>query len=178
MGVVRHRGRRARAVLLTMIVVLAGSVLVNSFPLHDSKSSIPPRLLNTGRDVGAVVRSLIAFQQWLLEHPDPARVAEIYGDDSAKGEHVKIAVQKLVDRQQRLECGSSPQVDIIDSDLGGKKGPDVVRVLAHVRRSPCRLLDSRNRALETHDGYQQRAFSYSLKTEDGKWYIIDDPRPR
>lgn len=42
----------------------------------------PPRLLTTGDDLDAVIRSMLAYQDWALGRPDPARPRRWIAPDS------------------------------------------------------------------------------------------------
>lgn len=134
----------------------------------------PPPLVTTSEDLGAVVRTFVAYQQWMLEHPDAADVNDLYPTDSVKGRNVANAIQGLEERGERFDCGAPPGVTIIDEPITIASSPKTVRVLAHIRRASCRLLDSSNRELTKQPAYARRAFNYTLQRTRDRWYVIGD----
>lgn len=138
-----------------------------------ARTGTPPPLMTSGDDLEAVVRSLVIYQQWMLENPTATAASEIYRSGSAKGERLNRAMQTLAQRGHRYQCAAPPDVSVVD-EVRSSADPDRARVVAHVRRAPCRLLDPSSRELVSQPGYEQRAFSFSLERVSGRWYVLRD----
>lgn len=134
----------------------------------------PPPLLKSSEDLGAVVRTFVIYQQWMLEHPHAADVNDLYLTNSVKGRQLAEAIEGLAERGARFDCGAPPHVTIIDEPTTIAISPKTVRVLAHIRRGPCRLLDRSNQELTTQPGYVRRGFNYTLQRDRDRWYVIGD----
>ncbi len=133
----------------------------------------PPPLLTVGEDLEAVVRSFVHYQQWMLENPDAASVNDLYPRDSVKGRKMADAIGGLQQRGERFDCGTPPSVTIVDAPTTTATAPKTVRVLVHIQRASCRLLDSSNQELAKQPGLR-RAFNYTLQRNGDRWYVIGD----
>lgn len=131
----------------------------------------PPRLRPTGQNVASVVESFVLYQQWMLENPGSSAVDMVYHPQSEKGRKLKAALASLVERGQRFDCATTPEVSIIDEAAASQ---DLIRIVIHVRQGPCRLLDASGTEVGQQPGFRRRAFEYTLERTAKGWYIIND----
>lgn len=184
-GHVRGFSRPVRLLFMvaaTVALVLLGTVSWTAWRSEPGQSKDisqellerPPLLVTKGEDMGAVVRSFVVYQQWMLEHPEAADVNDLYPRNSVKGRRLASAIEGLVDRGEHFDCIAPPRVTIVDEPVPIAASPRTVRVLAHVQRDTCQLLDSSNRELTKQPGYVRRAFNYTLQRSRDRWYLLAD----
>lgn len=176
----RHRWRK---VLIATMFASAGALAWvklgwSSDSAPRTPSSLPnvmerPALVTKGDDIGAVVRTYIAYQQWMLENPEDARVGDIYHANSDKGQHLERALRRLAERRERFHCDAPPQVTVIDEPHATDHDSNL-RIVAHVRRASCRLVDATNRVVAREPGYERRAFSFTFERVADRWYVLRD----
>jgi len=130
-----------------------------------------PVLVATGDDIEPVIRSFVAYQAWLLEHPDPASVDKLYEPTAKSGRRLKVAMEGLVSRGQRFDCGAGPEVVFVEASADPAKQTSVRDVVVHLRRPDCRLLNASGAQLGIQPGYDRTAFAYSLQNSGGRWYV-------
>jgi hypothetical protein len=94
----------------------------------------PPKLVNTGTDYVAILRSLGAYGNWLAAHrPDPARVSTIIVAGTTLHDRFAGDLTRLRDNGKRLieELGGPSEYTIISTRPTAFSAKSVEDVLAH-----------------------------------------------
>lgn len=94
----------------------------------------PPKLVNTGTDYVAILKSLGAYGNWLAAHrPDPARVSTIIAAGTTLHDRFAGDLTRLRDNGKRLieELGGPSEYTIISTRPTAFSAKSVEDVLAH-----------------------------------------------
>ncbi len=113
----------------------APSVTPTATPEFSFDESVPPpKLVNTGTDYVAILRSLGAYGNWLAAHrPDPARVSTIIAAGTTLHDRFAGDLTRLRDNGKRLieELGGPSEYTIISTRPTAFSAKSVEDVLAH-----------------------------------------------
>lgn len=131
-------------------------------------------LVTTGDDLGAVTRSYVEYQMWLLEHPDPDLVDVIYQPGTERLRELKAAIGALARQGRRFDCDPETEVLLVEPDQEPTGKDEVIGVLVHTRRGPCRLLEADGTEVGAQPGYARSAFRYTFGREGGRWYLVSE----
>lgn len=128
--------------------------------------------MTSGEDIAAVIKSYIAYQMWLLEHPVPKLAERIYAPGTERSGQFKAAITALARRGRHFDCDPETEVLMVEPERVEPEHGDVVDVLVHTRRGPCRLLEASGAEVSIQPGYERSAFRYTFRRDGGRWYLV------
>lgn len=139
-----------------------------SVPIDDEAA---PRLVNTGEDFGAIIRSFIAHQDWVAAHPDPVALTETMAESCPCLVPSQKNTEELKTKGWRYEAGVGTEVQQV------KPNPvtaDVVDVFVVLRYPERKVLDSTGSVVKVDPPEPPTSYFYTLRRGgDGRWRITE-----
>lgn len=128
----------------------------------------PPELVNTGEDFDAIVRSFVAYGEWLSVHPEPDRVSDVYREGSPGWERLHRALTDL--QQNGYHTDGATPGSITETRLLERPGPDIAIVYAVIDNPPYDVVDVAGNVIEHAEGDPLRSYAFELRRQaDGRW---------
>ena len=184
MGVSGSRGRPAlRAVAIGLLVVsVAGCSRQPQGPGAGAPSprpepppeltpvtQPPPSVVDTGEDFDTIVRSLIAFNDWIVAHPDPSLLVRTMDSSCPCFASTQKHLSDLASKGWRYEDRSLTQVDRVRAE---RVADDVVDVFVVLRSDEARVLDASGQVVDREPAYPPTSYFYTLRRTDGAGWRI------
>lgn len=132
----------------------------------------PPDLVNTGEDFDAIVRSFVAFGEWLSVHPDVERLDEFVRGGSAAWEQLQPAFAELVDRDWHTN-GGSPGI-VRETRLLERPNPDLAIVYLAIDSPAFSIQDGAGRTVREVAAVPLTGWVYELRREGGGRWLLEN----
>lgn len=131
--------------------------------------ALAPAIVDTGEDFDAIVRSLIAFNDWIAANPDPSLLVKTIDAScpcfaSTQKGLSDLAVKRWhYDQSRRTEVLKVRPERVADS---------VVDVFVVLRSDAARILDDSGQAVDGEPAYPPTSYFYTLhRGPEGRWRI-------
>lgn len=160
------RGSDGSASPATSTTTLASTADPN--PTLPGPEPAPP-LVNSGEDFDAIIRSFIAYQDWVGAHPDPAALTETMAETCPCLAPSQKNMEELKAKGWRYEPGVDTEVQQVKPRA---VTGDVVDVFVAIRYPEREVLDSAGRVVKTDPAEPPTSYFYTLtRGGDGRWRI-------
>ncbi|HUP70362.1 MAG TPA: hypothetical protein VM142_11170 [Acidimicrobiales bacterium] len=130
-----------------------------------------PALVNTGDDFAAIIRSFVAYQDWVGAHPDPALLGETIDSSCPCLAPSQQNMAELKAKGWRYEPGVDTEVqEVKPRTVTG----DVVDVFVAIRYPERKVLDATDRVVKSEPAEPPTSYFYTLRRGgDGRWRITE-----
>lgn len=129
----------------------------------------PPELVNTGEDFDAIVRSFLAYGEWLSVHPTPELVGEIYRSGGPAWSHLHAALTELKGRGFRTD-GENPAV-VTETRVVERPNNDLAIVYVVIDNPAYSVIDEDGDVVERAAADPLTSWAYELRRADGRWLV-------
>ncbi|MGH9189975.1 MAG: hypothetical protein ACRD0Q_08095 [Acidimicrobiales bacterium] len=150
--------------------VVAPSSTTPAIPATTQRSEPPaPSIVDTGEDLDAVVRSLIAFHDWIVAHPDPALLVRTTDASCACFASTQKNLSDLAVKRWRYE--ESRRTEVLRT-RPERVDPTVVDVFVVLRSDEALVLDQAGQVVDREPAYPPTSYFYTLRRgPEGRWRI-------
>ncbi|MGH9165303.1 MAG: hypothetical protein ACRDZW_07330 [Acidimicrobiales bacterium] len=134
----------------------------------------PPALINTGEDWDAIVRSMVAYSDWLYLHPKPELLDAFALPSTPSYADTKLGLTNLATKGWRYDPPRAPTtVEIVR--LNSRINATSTAVFVRFGASPqYRVVDqSGAEVANTPATTVGQSFIWTLVQKDGRWYLSD-----
>jgi len=138
-----------------------------------SQSEEPPTLVNTGEDWEAIVRSMVAYHDWLYIHPHPEFLQSIIRPDGPDFSQTQVGITNIRDKGWHYD---PPRVPLLVDNvrLTSRVSPNIA--LVFVRYGPIpryRVIDASGAVVSDQPAKPPNAALWTLMQDpgDAHWRI-------
>lgn len=136
-----------------------------------AQADTPPPLVNTGEDFDAIVRSFVAYGEWLSVHPDVERLDDYVRRDSQAWRELEPAFAELIDQGWRT-AGETPGV-VHETRVLERPGPNLAIVYLAIESPSFRIVDAAGRAVRDVPAEPTTGWAYELRREEGGPWLLE-----
>ena len=130
-----------------------------------------PVLQNTGQDFDSILKSLVAYREWLNQHPDPNLLTRIYERTCPCFDKQKAYLSRLREKGWR-HIGSSNGLAFLEIRVAGRPSRDIVSLDVLERPMPTMIVDRNGRVVRRDEASKPRRNGYVLRrNSEGRWLI-------
>jgi hypothetical protein len=130
----------------------------------------PPPLVNTGEDFDAIVRSFLAYGEWVSVHPDLDRLDDVFRRDGPAWQELAPVFSQLIAEGWHTN-GDNPGV-VHEARLLERPTDGAAIVYALIESPAFTIVDGAGSVIEEREAIPPTGWAYELRQNgDGQWLI-------
>ena len=134
-----------------------------------SPAAVAPPIIDTGENFDAIVRSLIAFNDWVVAHPDPSLLLRSTDSSCPCFAGTQKNLADLASKGWHYDEGRRTEVLSVRPE---RVGDAVVDAFVVLRSEEARVLDRAGQVVDREPAYPPTSYFYTLRRgPEGRWRI-------
>lgn len=128
-----------------------------------------PAIVDTGEDFEAIVRSLIAFNDWIVAHPDPSMLVNTLDASCPCFASTQRNLSDLAVKGWRYDGANRTEVQTVRPK---RVAANVVDVFVVLEAEEARIVDLGGQVVDREPAYPPTSYFYTLQRgAEGRWRI-------